>query len=477
MARKPVAVIDVGSNSVRLVVYGGGSRVPSPIFNEKVLAGLGAGLAETGAITRQSGERALAALRRFKLIVDHIGAARTQVLATAAVRDASNGAEFARKIRSLGLPCRTVSAEEEASLAGLGIISAIPGAKGIVGDVGGGSLEMVEVRDGRTSNPISLPLGVLRIGDDQKAARRMIRSAVEKSGWSAGPSGDFYMVGGSWRALARIDMIVRDFPLPVLQQYEMAPERAGELCELVRTPDPKWREAIAGARLESSPVAAMLLSSIVEELKPQRLVTSTFGIREGLLFSSMAVRQRRDDPLVSAVRELSIAEGPTEAHGDSLEQWLSGAFEDSPELARLRLSACLLASASWRAIPSFRADRSVELALHGNWVGIDSQGRVLIAQALSCAFGSGKLPDNKLVELCLPRELQRARQWGLAIRAGQRLSGGVESILQQTRLECGAGRLVLRIPRREADLANDGVLRRLTRLADDMGVKAAVEPL
>jgi exopolyphosphatase/guanosine-5'-triphosphate,3'-diphosphate pyrophosphatase len=475
MERKPTAIIDVGSNSVRLVVYSGERRVPSPIFNEKVLAGLGDSLTETGAISRGAAETALRALKRFKLIVDHIDAGRTHLVATAAIRDASNGPAFVKQIRALGLPCRVLGPEEEATLAGLGVISAIPWAHGVVGDLGGGSLELVEVADGQTSHPVSLPLGVLRMKNDRKAMKRALRKGIRKAGLRGG--GTFYMVGGSWRALARIDMIATDYPLPILQQYRMIPARAAELAKLVQERDSRWSEAIAPARLASSPIAANLLAAIVDELEPARIVVSTYGIREGLLYSALSPPQRRLDPLVSGARELSEAEGPTGTHGDSLEDWLSGAFDDPPELARIRHAACLLADVAWRANPVFRAERAVEMALHGNWVGVDAQGRVLMAQALSCAFDDDDLADAKLLQLCKAAHVQRAKNWGLAIRAGQRLSGGVASVLRETRLDSSGSKLKLEVPAREGDLVNDGVLKRLTRLAGSLDLKPVVEPV
>lgn len=474
MTRKPVAIIDVGSNSVRLVVYSGDRRVPSQIFNEKVFAGLGKGLAKSGKIGRAAAKRAVQAMARFKLIVEHIGAGRTHLVATAAVRDSSNGAQFAQTIRSMGLPCRILDPLEEATLAGLGVISAIPWASGIVGDLGGGSLELVEVGDGETRRPISLPLGVLRVEPDRKAIRKAVRRGIEVGGIGCA-DGELYLVGGSWRALARIDMIANDYPLPILHEYRMVPHRAAELVQLVRKPDPAWRQSIAPVRLESSPVAAMILAAIVEELQPSQIVISTYGIREGLLYSTLGSRQRRTDPLVSAARELSRAEGPTDAHGDSLDKWMSGAFDEPPELARLRLACCLLADVAWQANPMFRAERAIEMALHNNWVGIDAGGRVLMAQALSLAFEHDDLADTKLLQLCNDWTVRRATQWGMAIRAGQYLSGGIASVLNQTRLRVNGDRLQLRVAPGQVNLVNDGVHKRVERLADSLQLDPVVE--
>lgn len=477
-SRTPIAIIDIGSNSVRLVVYGGAQRVPSPIFNEKVMAGLGGALAETGELSVKSQEKALAALRRYRLLIDHMGVKRTRVVATAAARDARNGPGFVRKIDRIGFDCEVLAAEEEARLAGEGVMSAIPGADGIVGDLGGGSLELADVRGGKVRTAISVPLGVLRVDDDaagQKLVRDILRSALADSALAdAGAGRPFYMVGGSWRALARIDMIVNDYPLPVKHQYAMLPARAKELRPMVGSLDPRLRKAIAPARLATSPVAAMILAQLGSELRPSELVLSSFGIREGLLYSTLSRAVRKLDPLIEAARDAGGAERRFGEHGDVLDEWIAPIFDDTPALGRIRHASCLLTDVAWQATPDFRADRGVEMALHGNWVGVDAPGRVMMAQALSSSFGRDKLPNGSLAELCTTEELNRAQCWGLAIRLGQRLSGGVGSVLQSTSLSLEPGILRLNVRKDQSALVSDGVERRLSRLAEAIGRTAAV---
>ncbi|MGN6591077.1 MAG: Ppx/GppA phosphatase family protein, partial [Sphingomicrobium sp.] len=207
---EPSAIIDIGSNSVRLVVYAGPERIPTPIFNEKILAGLGSGLDRKGVLPEEASAKTLAALRRFKLLLNHMKVKRSQVVATAAVRDAADGAKFVREVERIGLPCEVLSAEEEARFAGEGVISGIPAADGIVGDLGGGSLELVDVADGGTGAGISMPLGVLRMGANgsaEREAHKILKAALKQSPLRERSKGrPFYMVGGSWRTLARIDM-------------------------------------------------------------------------------------------------------------------------------------------------------------------------------------------------------------------------------------------------------------------------------
>ena len=475
--RQPVGVIDIGSNSVRLVVYSGRQRAPSPIFNEKVMAGLGEGLRDTGKLTRSSQEKALAALERYRLLLKHMRVRQARVVATAAARDALNGPEFVEAVQAIGLPCEVISAEEEAYFSGLGVISAFPGASGIVGDLGGGSLELIEVDGGKAGNGISLPLGVLRMERGKAGAKKtleVLRAGLKKSGIAkSGRNRPFYMVGGSWRALAQVDMAATNFPLPATHSYRMKPARTAELKKMVEG-DSELVRLAAGARAPTLPVAATLLSQIVEEIEPSELVVSAFGLREGLLYSRLRPTVQRQDPLIEAARDAGGGEHRFGQHGDVLHQWIAPLFDDGPKFERLRLAACLLADVAWQAAPMFRADRGVEMALHGDWTGVDAPGRVIMAQALSANFGRDSLPDPRLNQLVRPDDLKRAHAWGMAMRLGQRLSGGVSSVLERTSLSRGRFCVRLSVPRAEGSLAGDAVRRRLQRLAECFQLPAEV---
>jgi exopolyphosphatase/guanosine-5'-triphosphate,3'-diphosphate pyrophosphatase len=475
---EPTGIIDIGSNSVRLVVYGGPVRVPTPIFNEKVLAGLGTGLRERGTLDEEARERALAALRRFRLLLDHMKVKQTRVVATAAIRDAADGQAFVREVERIGFSCEVLSAVEEATLAGEGILSGIPEADGIAGDLGGGSLELVRVGSGGPENGISLPLGVLRLdpsSEGEREARKIVKAALKNSPLKEDGRGrPFYMIGGSWRALARMDMIATAFPLPITHQYRVKPSRAKELRKLVRALDPRLSGAAAPQRLASSPVAAMLLEILVDELEPSQLIVSTYGIREGLLYSDLPPRARQLDPLIEEAREAGGGEHRFGQHGDLLDTWIAPLFDDQPKMGRLRHASCLLADVAWQASSAFRADRAIEMALHGNWVAVSPGGRVIIAQALSTSFGRDELPDARLKQLCKDEQLTRAHCWGQAMRLGQRLSGGVGSVLKRTSLQRRDGAIELAVRRGEEALVGDQVQRRFIRLAELLGCEPIV---
>ncbi len=474
---EPVAIIDIGSNSIRLVVYAGPPRIPTPIFNEKVLAGLGSG--SPGQLPVEARAMALAELSRFRLLLDHMRVKRIHAVATAAIRDAGKeGAKFIREVANLGFECKVLTAEEEATAAGEGVLSGIPAADGIAGDLGGGSLELVRVGDGRTEGGISMPLGVLRLarGDDaEQAARKLLKSSLKGSGIRERSRGrPLYMVGGSWRALARIDMLATDFPLPITHQYRMKPGRPKELKKLLRDLDPRMTALIDPARLATSPQAATILHILAEELEPSELIVSTFGIREGLLYSRLKPAARRRDPLLDEARNAGGAEHRFGQHGDLLDEWIAPLFDDSPAMRRLRLASCLLADVAWQASPDFRADRGMEMALHGNWVAVSPAGRVIMAQALTANFGRDRLPDDRLAELCKDGQLRRAHCWGVAMRLGQRLSGGVAAVLERTSLSAGDGFIQLKVPRGEEALVGDAVERRFVRLAEILGCEPVI---
>jgi exopolyphosphatase/guanosine-5'-triphosphate,3'-diphosphate pyrophosphatase len=443
-----------------------------------VLAGLGAGFDRSHILPEQAREKTLAALRRFRLLLDHMKVKRTQVVATAAIRDAEDGPDFVREVERIGLPCEVLTAQEEARLAGEGVLSGIPDADGIVGDLGGGSLELVDVARGGASGGISLPLGVLRLDSSpagEREARKLLKAALKKSPLRDQARGrTFYMVGGSWRALARIDMLATDFPLPITHQYRMKPGRAKELRKLVRALDPRLSSAAAPPRLASSPVAAMMLEILVDELEPSQLVVSTYGIREGLLYSTLKQGARMLDPLIEEARDAGGGEHRFGQHGDVLDAWIAPIFDEEPGMRRLRLASCLLADVAWQSNPGFRADRGIEMALHGNWVAVSPGGRVVMAQALSASFGRDRLPDPRLSQLCREEQLTRAHCWGQAMRLGQRLSGGVASVLKRTSLADVNGAVQLTVRRGEEALIGDQVERRLVRLAELLGRKPVV---
>lgn len=481
-AKARVAIIDIGSNSVRLVVYDGAARLPAVLFNEKVMAGLGRSLSETGAIDKSGLARARAALARFAALAGEMQVSELRTVATAAVRDASNGGELIRAAEALGLEVELLSGQEEAMAAGMGVLSGIPEADGVVGDLGGGSLELVRVVAGTVTDRVSFPLGVLRLGviraEGKGALDRRVAKLFADSGWSGRGKGlPFYLVGGSWRALARLDMHRTGYPLPVVHQYPIALDRVGDLqrvlAEIPKT-ELKAIPDISSARIPTLPDATALLLSVLRHLGSSGSVVSAYGLREGLLYQRLTPAQRLEDPLIAAARDEGERSGRFPEHGDLLDAWIAPLFDDAPELARLRHAACLLADVGWRANPEFRAERGMEIALHGNWVAIDAAGRAILAQALYTALGGGLGTPEALAMLADAESLARARLWGLAIRLGQRLSGGVAAPLKRSHVALEAT-LTLTLDQKDEALYGEAVEKRHKALAAMFGKGPVLE--
>ena len=472
------AIIDIGSNSVRLVVYNGPARAPATLFNEKIAAGLGQGVGDGGALDPKAVKQALRALARFRAVTQAMGIDTLRTVATAAVRDASDGKSFLEKARAIGLDVELLSGVQEATASGQGVISAFPSVNGIVGDLGGGSLELVRVKDGRVSAPISLPLGVLRLpairAKGRGALDRHVRKLMAKAGWKDVERGlPFYLVGGSWRALARLHMALIDYPLPVLHNYAMPPQAAVRLVRALSRMDRKRLkliDALPGGRIAALPDAAALLGFLARQMGSSALIVSAFGLREGLLYTDLDSAVRTEDPLISQTRETGAALGRFAEHGDLLARWIAPLFaNEGPRRARLRHAACLLSDVAWTASPELRAERGLDIALYGNWVSIDARERAMVAHALYTSFGGGNTPPRAIAQLASPEDCATAASWGLAMRLGQRLSGGAAGPLSTSSLSMDAETLTLHLDEAERVLWGDAVERRHRQLANALG--------
>lgn len=478
---EPKAIIDIGSNSVRLVVYNGPPRAPSVLFNEKVAAGLGRGLGDGAKLDAGAVAQALRALERFAAVARAMNVRQVRTVATAAVRDASDGRKFLDDVAALGLPVDLLSGDEEARASGYGVISAFPEADGIVGDLGGGSLELVRVKGGEIHERVSLPLGVLRLaamGHGRGMLDRQVRKIVSKSGWkSSGEGLPFWLVGGSWRALARLHMYLTDYPLPVLHGYAMPPEAASRLVRAIGRMDRKRLkdiEALPTGRIAALGDAAALLATLTRVLGSRALIVSAYGLREGLIYQGLGDEQRKRDPLIESARAAGAMLGRFPEHGDLLAQWIAPLFaHENARCVRLRHAACLLGDVGWMANPELRAERGLDIALYGNWVGIDATGRAMIAHALFTSFGGGATPALSVAALTSPEECAKAATWGLAMRLGQRLSGGVAGPLEVTRLSIDAKAVTLHLKPEDDALYGEAVERRHKQLAAMLGRVAA----
>jgi exopolyphosphatase/guanosine-5'-triphosphate,3'-diphosphate pyrophosphatase len=481
----PVAVIDIGSNSVRLVVYEGLTRSLTPIFNEKVLAGLGREVLSTGLLAEDAVEKALAALVRFRALARGMRVGKQFAIATAACRDASNGREFiARAEKVIGVPITIVSGRREAELSALGVTSGFHKPDGIVGDLGGGSLELIDVHGARIKSGVTLPLGGLALQDlsskSMAKAEKITRDALAGVELlKHGRGRDFYAVGGTWRSLTRLHMWQTGYPLHVMHGYVISAAEALEFSSLVRRVDPETLskiEIVTSARRPLLAYAALVMENIVRRARPRRVVVSALGVREGLLYSMLSDTEKKRDALISAAQELNVLRSRSPEHGEELAAWsdqfmASSGLDETPEEKRLRRAACLLADIGWRAHPDYRGEQSLNIISHAAFVGVDHPGRAFIA--LAVFFRHVGLAEDELSphvrELATARMIDRARVLGATMRVAYLVSAAMPGVLPQTPLVVERGKLKLKLRGRHRDLAGERIFARLRQLARLVG--------
>ena len=492
-ALRDVAVVDVGSNSVRLVVYRVDGRAIWTTYNEKVLAGLGRGLGRTGRLSPEGVEEALCALRRFRAVIGPAGAeggCEVLTAATAAVRDAADGAAFTARVREeTGLELRVLSGEEEARFSALGVAAGQTEADGVVGDLGGSSLEFVRLFGDRPGAGVTLPLGPLALGGgkgrfDPVALRREIARRLEPAADSYRAE-RFYAVGGAWRNLAVLHMARTGYPLKVVQQFEMAAEEAVETARaLVRQPR-LLQELIPGVsrkRAETLPYAALVLEGVVERLGVRRVALSAYGLREGLIFDGMDAATRARDPLVEGCGSLGARQGLSPGLGEALARWLlpvwtarPGAFGPARSAVMLQ-AACRLADLGAALHPDHRGALVFEQVLRAPMAGWSHAERAYLAQAVCSRYGVAWAPEPELLmRLLTPATLAEARALGAALRLGSDLCGRVAAGLDGVRLGWRGDALVLEAdPSRRELLLGEQTRKRLSTLGEALGVEARI---
>jgi exopolyphosphatase / guanosine-5'-triphosphate,3'-diphosphate pyrophosphatase len=484
---EPIGVIDIGSNSVRLVVYEGALRSPTQIFNEKVLCGLGRGIASTGQLNPDGIERALHALTRFRAIARVLGVKNMFALATAAAREARNGAEFiARCEAACGLKITLLTGAQEAEYAAQGILMGFRDPDGFAGDLGGGSLELIDIENDAVREGATLPLGGLRLldasgGRIEKAAD-LADEAIARISWlKRGAGRTFYAVGGTWRALARLHMEHVDYPLLVMHGYALPTRDVIAFCEEIRRT--KKVSGLAGigevsrARREVLPYGALVLERLLKTLAPSEVVFSVFGIREGLVYRLLSAAERRQDPLLSFCADYARVRSRSLRHAYELCDWTDKIFsgagpDETPEERRQRHAACLLSDIGWRAHPDYRGEQSLNVIAHAALSGIDHPGRIFLA--LSVYFrhvgsddetGGIEALSERLKRFISKRALKRARIVGAAIRSMHMLSIGRPGIIEDTGLAYEDGKIIMTVPRAHADLVGERLERRFGVLA------------
>ncbi len=478
------AVVDLGSNSVRLVVFEGRGRNPQAIFNEKAVLRLGRGLQTTGRLNDEGVAQALDVMRRYHAVARAMHAEPFEVLATAAVRDASNGAEFVAALQAIlpGVPIRVLSGEQEAAFSAAGVLCGIPEADGVLGDIGGGSVELVRLVGGQATRAQTLPLGVIRLSDraggDLGRARAIVDADLAGVDWLAGR--DLYLVGGAWRALARAHMAQSGYPLAIVHHYTIGRDEARALAELAATGPRRILERLAGVpkrRVDDLPFAALVLRRLLQLMPAERVVFTANGLREGWYMQHVAESVRAEDPMIAASRALGEQLGRDGDLPRALFGWTAPLFgAEGRDARRLRCCACWLSDIGSHDHPEYRAQQSFLRVLEQPGVALDHRARAFLALAVAGRYDAP--PGLALLAqargLLDHADIRTAEALGAALRLAYVLSAGTPDLLARTALRVEGARLVLTLAGGGV-FAGESVTRRLETLAGALGLAAATE--
>ncbi len=487
-----VAVIDIGSNSVRLVVYEELSRSLVPVFNEKALCGLGREVQSTGLLAPDAVAKALTSLRRFRALCRIQKVGRVHAIATAACRDATNGAEFiARAERICGVPIDILSGPREAKLSALGVISGIHHPDGIVGDLGGGSLELIDVRRDRVRSGVTLPLGSLALQDSShkslKRAENIVRNTISGVDLLKGGRGrTFYAVGGTWRALARIHIVQSGYPLKVMHGYSIPAPDALDFAQRLRRLAAANRladiEVVSDARRPLLTYAALVLEYVIRVARPKTIVFSTFGVREGLFYEMLPPQERAEDGLICAAQNLNRLLSRSARHAEELIAWTDRLarvihLRETEEDRRLRHAACLLSDIGWRVHPDHRGEETLSLITNGNFGSISHEGRAFVALAVFYRYAGlseQNEPPETIRDLLPAAQDERARLLGAAFRVAHLISAARPGVLPATHFRSRGRNLMLVFEHRMVDLVADRVGSRFKQLARLVGRSGSI---
>jgi len=482
------AVVDLGSNSVRLVVFEGLGRNPAAIFNEKAVLRLGRGLQQTGRLNEEGVEQAITVMARYAALARAMRADPFEVLATAAVRDAENGPGFVRTLEQNipGLVVRILTGEQEATFSANGLLCGIPSADGILADIGGGSMEVVHLAQGEMCAARTLPLGVIRLSDragaDVVRARAIAEESLETVGWLADGAGrDLYLVGGAWRALARIHMEQTGYPLSIVHHYTISRDEARDLAGVIGSASRRALERLPGVsrrRVDDMPFAAVVLRRLLRATNARRVVFSANGLREGWFMQHVAPEVRAENPVLAAGREMAARWGRSTTLPPALAAWSAPLFPDeSPQAALLREAACWMSDIGSQDHPDYRAEQTFLRVLRQPGVALDHHARAFLAFILALRYDAEPgmaFLDTARMLLDLT-SLRRAEIMGMALRLAFTLSGGTSELLAGTSLHREPDRLRLRLTHGSGVFAGDAITRRLERLAQSLGLEAATE--
>jgi len=485
-----VGVIDMGSNTLRLVVYDTPTRLPVPIYNEKAECALGKGLAKTGTLNPDGIAKAKIAMMRFIHLSRAMGVNQLDIVATAAIRTAADGPEFARQIEQLiDHPVHIVSAAEEAELAAIGLTLGTPRATGLLADLGGGSVDIIELDKGRFDRTDSLPLGHIRLpesaGFDPDRAMDIVADECSRRSWIENLGGkNLYLIGGTFRALARAFFALTHYPLHVVDGYTLGRDEARQLAQHIINDDKKLVSNIDGvrkSRARTIPYGAMVLSGLIDAMVPDKIIFSGYSMREGQLLGLLPEKTRTQDPLLAGAAGLAERTGRFAIHGEEIYHWMEALFPPKRDKqSRLRMASAIVSDLGWSEHPDYRAEHAFFRVLRLPFAGLTHSERAFLGLIIYIRYNGEA--DNELISpvrtLLSDQNIEQADIIGRALRLAHTISGSAPGLLSGTRLEIEGNFLQLRIlPTDILDRSfylSEAVERRLRGLAKSLNKKPEI---
>jgi len=485
-----VAVIDIGSNAVRLVVYNDLCRAPVNIYAERNICGLGKDLLKTGLLYPKGVEKALDSLERFSGLLDSMKIKNVSVIATAALRDAKDGDKFIEKVKiKFGLNIQIISGEEEARLSTLGVMASHGPISGVVGDFGGGSLELALVDQGKIKKQVTLPLGALRIQSQATGQEQLdyIESYLKtldllKQGQGQG----FYLLGGAWRTLARAHMFMEEYPIQIMDHYGISGVKLKKFSDKISITSHAELKETAGVearRVADMPAASLVLSRVLHYLKPRQAFFTATGLREGLLYDQLSSAVKKQDPLLTGCREIAVQTSRfgTEKTLLSLAKWAEPVFIGNAEgQIRILQAACLLSDFGWFEHEDHRAMHAYYRILRMPLYGLDHMTRAKLALASYVRY-RGYIRENRTdgitaaaQQILTKAQINRAVTLGLLVRLAYTLTAGSLDLIRYTELKMTDKVLRLTLTGKAASLKGDIIQDSLALLAKRLGRRAII---
>lgn len=471
-----VAIVDIGSNSVRMVVFHALKRVPLPLFNEKYMCALGKGLARTGKLNPEGVQQAELAIARFLVMARRLEVASLDIIATAAVRDATNGRAFVEGLeKQYGVKVTIISGEREAELAAKAVLSSFHEPFGISADLGGGSMELATVERSRIGQVASCHLGSLRMLDATDGKREkmdeLIKQELKQIAWLKDTKPQtIYAIGGGFRALGKLHIQKTNYPLDLVHEYAMSRRSVSQLCErLIVMPASELAALpnISPKRAQTIVPTALVLQKLLAVTGAQEVRFSVSGIREGFFYDLLSARQQKEDPLLASAADLAALIGRAGGYAQELYDWMTPLFTSEPlAWARIRLALCKLSEIAWAIDPNFRANWAYKRIIQSSLKGLDHKERLMLALALFHRYQTRWKGDKSEINLLDERERHWARCVGLAANLAFQLSGGRAGNLYHAKLAYHDSDVLLTLDAEAKPLRTEAVEKRVDGLGE-----------